>query len=115
MAGIPTVTGVQTVSVLIPDLLDVEPADPGDAATAAKGPQVIAGTSSNPIYQGFFNTAGSGSATANAPAGFAFTRTFGQVLAVLLNTNATNAIMTTQNSQGGFYPVGVSGNITAVS
>jgi hypothetical protein len=116
IAGNATATGVQTLSVLAVDPMDVEPGDPGDpVALATKGPQLIAGTSSNPLYQGFFNTASSGNGTANAPAGFAFTRTFSQVLAVLLNTNSTNAIVTTQNYQGGFYPVGVSGNINAIA
>ena len=115
IAGNATATGVQTLSVLTPDPMDVEPADQGDAATSAKGPQLIAGTSGSPLYQGFFNTAGSANGTGNAPAGFAFTRTFSQVLAVLLNTNTSNAIVTTQNYQGGFYPVGVSGNINAIA
>lgn len=115
IAGNATATGVQTITVLMPDAMDVEPADPGDPATAAKGPQLVAGTSSSPIYQGFFNTAGSANASANTPAGLAFTRTFSQVLDVLLNTNPSNAIVTTQNYQGGFYPVGVSGTITSVA
>ena len=115
MAGAATATASNTIGVITADPMDVEPADPGDATTAAKGPQLIAGTSATPIYQGFFNTAGSANGSANAPAGFAFTRTFSQVLAVLVNTNTTNAIVTTQNYQGGYYPVGVSGNINAIA
>ena len=115
IAGAATTTTSSTMGIITVDPLDVEPADPGTAAASAKGPQVIAGTSATPISQGFFNTAGSASATANTPAGFAFTRTFQQVIAVLLNTNSTNAIVATQNYQGGFYPVGISGNITSVT
>jgi len=63
---------------------------------------------SAPVYQAFFNTAGGGTSSASTPPGFAFARTFSQVLAVLYNSAAI------QTFEGGFYPVGVSGNINVV-
>jgi hypothetical protein len=99
--------------VVIPDNQDVEPGDPGVATTSAGGPSVVPGTSPA-IYQGFFNTAGAGTTGATStPAGFAFARTFQQVLAVLYGYNSTNNIISTQNYQGGFFPVGVSGPINS--
>jgi hypothetical protein len=108
-----TLTGVNTMTIVSPDPQDVVPADPGTAALAAAGPAAIAGTGSA-MYKGFFNTAGSATATGNTPAGFAFARTFWQVLAVLYNYNGTNLTASTQNTQGGFYPYGVSGSITSI-
>jgi hypothetical protein len=108
-----TVTGVNSLAVVIPDNQDVEPGDPGVATTSAGGPSVVPGTSPA-IYQGFFNTAGAGTTGATStPAGFAFARTFQQVLAVLYGYNSTNNIISTQNYQGGFFPVGVSGPINS--
>jgi hypothetical protein len=63
------------------------------------------------VYQGFFNTAGAGNGSGGTPAGFAFARTFSQVLQVLFNTATTQ---TTQATSGGFFPSGVGGTITGV-
>jgi hypothetical protein len=66
------------------------------------------------MYQGFFNTAGAGTSSATStPAGFAFARSFQQILAVLYGYNSTNSAITTQNYQGGFFPFGVSGQINS--
>jgi hypothetical protein len=113
LAGNATVSAVSTLNVLVPDSQDVVPADPGSAATSAAGPSAVAGT--NPtLYEGFFNTAGAGSTSATStPPGFAFARTFQQVLAVLYGYNSTNSIISTQNYEGGFYPVGVTGPINS--
>jgi hypothetical protein len=109
-----TATGFGTFYIVIPDNTDVEPGDPGTAASSATGPSAIPGT--NPaIYQGFFNTAGSNTASANTPSGFAFAKTFQQVLAVLYGYNSTNSAFATQNYEGGFFPVGVSGPINSVT
>jgi hypothetical protein len=106
-------TSVNSLAVLVPDNLDVEPGDPGVAATSAGGPSVVPKTSPA-VYQGFFNTAGAGTTSSTStPQGFAFARTFQQVLAVLYGYNSTNSIISTQNYQGGFYPVGVSGPINS--
>jgi hypothetical protein len=107
-----TVTGIFPLYVVLADNQDVQPGDPGTAALAAAGPAAIAGISP-PIYQGFFNTAGAATSSANTPAGFAFTRSFQQILAVLYGYNASNSTITTQNYQGGFYPFGVSGPINS--
>lgn len=104
------ITGVQTISIIVPDNQDVAPADIGSGA--ANGPAAIAG-SSPAVYQGFFNTAGSATGNASTPAGFAFARSFQQVLAVLYGYNSSNSIISTQNYEGGFYPFGVSGTITS--
>jgi hypothetical protein len=60
------------------------------------------------VNQGFFNTAGASSSNGANPPGFAFARTFSQVLAVLYanSTPATN--------KGGFFSVGVGGKINEV-
>jgi hypothetical protein len=60
------------------------------------------------VNQGFFNTAGANSSNGANPPGFAFARTFSQVLAVLY-ANTTPATKT-----GGFFSVGVNGKINAV-
>jgi hypothetical protein len=115
IAGPATITGVNSLSVVVPDNLDVEPGDPGTASVSATGPSLIAGTSgSSALYQGFFNTAGAAtSGSTSTPPGFAFARTFQQVLAVLYGYNATNSNIATQNYEGGFFPVGVSGPINS--
>ncbi len=111
-------SGVQTLTMITGDLMDVEPYDPGTAALAAAGPSPItipvstyptSGPTIPLVYQGFFNTASTGTATANTPAGLAFVRSFGQTLSVLLGSTQTNPI----TYQGGFFPVGVSGPINA--
>jgi hypothetical protein len=83
------------------------PFDPGTAALAAAGP-VIDPTSTPAVYQGFFATPGSHNASSTTPAGFAYARTFSQVLAVLYANNATSIY------EGGFFPIGVAGNINVV-
>jgi Ferritin-like domain len=113
LAGAATVTGLNTISIVVADTQDVEPGDPGTAALSATGPTAITGTSPA-VYQGFFNTAGAAtSGGTNTPPGFAFARSFQQILAVLYGFNSTNSVIVTQNFEGGFYPVGVSGNITS--
>jgi len=101
-----TASGKVTISVINADA-DVQPFDPGTAALAAAGPSTLS-KSSPAVDQGFFDTAGAGTSSANTPPGFAFARTFSQVLAVLYGS----AVI--QTFQGGYYPVGVSGNINVV-
>jgi hypothetical protein len=100
-------TGAATLTVSTADSMDVEPADLGTAAAAAAGPTAVP-SSSPTIYQGFFDTAGTATASANTPAGFAFARTFSQVLSVLYGGVDSNS------NAGGFFPVGVAGNINVV-
>ena len=111
-----TVSGTQTLIMLTGDIMDVEPFDPGTAALAAAGPSAItippstystSGPTNPVVYQGFFNTAGTGTATANTPAGLPFARSFGQTLSVLLGSTQFNP----PTFQGGFFPVGVAGPI----
>ena len=105
-----TVLGGTTALVAAPDPQDVAPGDPGTAALAALGPALVP-SSSPAILQGFFNTAGTGTSTANTPPGFAFARTFSQVLGVLYGFGTAQGI---QSNIGGFFPVGVGGNINVV-
>jgi hypothetical protein len=112
IAGTATATGTNNLSIVVPDAQDVEPGDPGTASISALGPSAIAGTSPT-FYQGFFNTAGSATSNGTTPPGFAFARSFQQILAVLYGYNSTNSVIVTQNFEGGFYPVGVSGNISS--
>jgi hypothetical protein len=115
-----TLTVVNPLNITVPvntvatiaDNFDVAPADIG--AGAATGPAFITG-SVPAAYQGFFNTAGSATSSANNPAGFVFARSFQQILAVLYNYNQTTSIVTTQNYFGGFFPVsaGVAGPINS--
>jgi Ferritin-like domain len=112
IAGTATATGTNNISVVVPDAQDVEPGDPGTATLSASGPTAIAGTSPA-VYQGFFNTAGSATSSTTTPPGFAFARSFQQILAVLYGYNSTNSLIVTQNFEGGFYPFGVSGTITS--
>jgi hypothetical protein len=81
------------------DSHDVKPADPGTAALSAAGPSANGG---------FFATAGAASATTAVPAGFAFTRTTSQVLAIVYANPAAGT------SSGGFFPNGVNGTIHTV-
>ena len=75
------------------DTLDVKPFDPGSATAAANGP-TAAGA--------FFATAGTTNATTATPAGFAFTRTTSQILAILYaSTAGTPAASGT--AKGGFF------------
>jgi len=97
-----------TIVTADPD--DVFPADPGSAAAAAAGPAPIPGTNP-PIYQGFFDTAGAATGSGSTPGGFAFARTFSQVLSALYNGTTTPTV---QDTSGGFFPSGVAGNINAV-
>jgi hypothetical protein len=102
-----TATAVVTATVATSDPAEVVPFDPGTAVLAAAGP-VIDPTSTPAVYQGFFATPGSNNASSTTPAGFAYARTFSQVLAVLYANNATSIY------EGGFFPIGVAGNINVV-
>jgi hypothetical protein len=84
------------------DSHDVPPADPGTPALAAAGP-----TGSG----GFFATAGAATATSLVPAGFAFTRTTSQVLAIVYGAGT---LATSGTSKGGFFPNGFNGLITTI-
>jgi len=77
------------------------------ATLAAGGPIAIPGTSPA-AYQGFFDTAGGATSSANNPAGTVFARTFSQVLAVLYGSTVA------QTYEGGFFPNSVGGNINNV-
>ena len=86
------------------DGLDVKPLDPGTAALAAAGPTASGG---------FFTTSGASTASAATPAGFAFTRTTSQVLAIVYAATAGTPVGT-GTSKGGFFPNGVNGRINTV-
>jgi len=103
-----TASGVVTINVVTADTQDVAPFDPGSASAAASGPSAIPGTSP-PVYQGFFGTAGSSSAS--APPGFAFTRTVAQVLSILYASSPGGISAAPGTNLGGFFPTGFSGNI----
>ena len=92
--------GATTATILVAYLTNA-------AATAALGPAAVPGTSPT-AYQGFFDTAGAATSSANNPAGTVFARTFSQVLAVLYGSTVA------QTYEGGFFPNGVSGNINNV-
>jgi Ferritin-like domain len=99
-----TIQNPTIAAYLKADSVDVAPFDPGTAALAAAGPTASGG---------FFTTAGASSATAATPAGFAFTRTTSQVLAILYSsTPGTPAPSGTKS--GGFFPSGVNGIINTV-
>ena len=86
------------------DAFDVAPFDPGTPAAAALGPSASGG---------FFATAGPATSSTANPAGFAFTRTTSQILAILYaSTPGTPASSGTR--QGGFFPNGVLGLINTV-
>jgi hypothetical protein len=108
-----TVTGTTTAIIATTDPFEVAAVDPGTAALAAAGPSAT--TFASPVTgvtpalnQGFFATPGTANATTNNPAGLAYARTFSQVLSVLYGNSTLSTF------QGGFFPVGVSGNITVV-
>jgi len=104
-----TATGCPVyLSAYTADNNDVAPGDNGTASI--NGPAVYSATSPA-IYQAFFNTAGTATASGETAAGFAFARTFSQVLQVLYNGTTTT---TTQVTSGGFFPSGVQGIINAV-
>jgi len=86
------------------DGLDVKPFDPGTAALAAKGPTAAGG---------FFATSGAATASAATPAGFAFTRTTSQVLAIVYAASP-GMPAGSGTSQGGFFPSGVNGLIKTI-
>lgn len=85
------------------DSIDVPPIDLGSAAAAAAGPTAAGG---------MFATAGSATSSASTPAGFTFTRTSSQVLAVAYGAPGTPAA--SGAGSGGFFPNGVNGNIKTV-
>jgi Ferritin-like domain len=85
------------------DAFDVPPIDLGSAAAAAAGPTAAGG---------MFPTAGSATASATNPAGFVFTRTSSQVLAVAYGAPGAPAAAGTVS--GGFFPSGVNGTIKTV-
>jgi len=107
MSANATATSASTIT-LPSDTNDVMPFDPGTAALAAAGPSQVSSGSNAAVDQGFFDTAAAGTSSGSVPAGFAFARSFSQVLAVLYGAT------TVATFQGGFYPVGVSGTITQV-
>ena len=86
------------------DGLDLKPFDPGTAALAAAGPTASGG---------FFTTSGTANASAAVPAGFAFTRTTSQVLAIVYAATSGTPV-STGASKGGFFPNGVNGRINTV-
>jgi hypothetical protein len=113
-AGILRLTALQnpTIAAYIKaDTLDVAPFDPGVAATSAAGPNASGG---------FFATAGATTATTAYPAGFAFTRTISQALAILFGTETATGSTTSVTvaaigtTSGGFFPNGVNGNLNKV-
>lgn len=117
-ANVPFTSGASfsgsTIGVVIVDPDAVVPVDIG-SGVATTGPALNPpGGGTSPLYQGFFDTAGTTSSSANTPPGCIFARTFQQVLAVLY-AYSTASTSTTQNYEGGFYPVGVTGNITSVT
>jgi hypothetical protein len=109
--GIPTGTTIASINSTAPYSIVLSAAPTASStsfsvpALAAAGPTFEA---SSPVNQGFFATAGSANGTGNTPSGFAFARTFSQVLAVLYNSSASGTYY------GGFFPVGVSGSINIV-
>ena len=113
-AGILRLTALQnpTIAAYIKaDTLDVAPFDPGTAALAAAGPTASGG---------FFATAGATTASTAYPAGFAFTRTISQALAILFGTETATGSTTSVTvaaigtTSGGFFPNGVNGNLNQV-
>jgi len=97
------------ITVNTADAYDVQPFDLGSAAAAAAGPTAQPGTTP-PVYQGFFNTAPAGG-TGTTPAGFAFARSFSQVLQILFNKSTS---LTSQATSGSYFPSGVNGTINGV-
>jgi hypothetical protein len=85
-------------SVIPGDGLDVPPYDPGSVSLAEAGPAANGS---------FFATAGVNGVN-KTPAGFAYTRTTSQVLAIVYANSASGT------TKGGFYPNGMNGNITTV-
>jgi hypothetical protein len=89
------------------DSLDVPPADLGSAATEAAGPTASGG---------FFPTNGAGAS--GSIAGYTYTRSTSQVLAVLYGspTTAGTAVVPASSGTalGGFFPSGLNGNITTI-
>lgn len=106
------VFAASTIGIPTSDSNDVVPADLG-AGLATTGPAQNSSLGSG-FYGGFFDTAGSGTASANNPAGLAFGRSFSQVLSVLLNYNPATSTNVNQTYEGGFFPYGIGGTINAV-
>jgi hypothetical protein len=106
---------VNTIGSVNVDSSAVAPSDPGPGV-ATTGPALnpSGASTSSPLNQGFFATAGSSASSANNPPGSAFARSFQQVLAVLLGYTAGTTV-STQNYEGGYFPVGVGGNINSAT
>jgi Ferritin-like domain len=80
------------------DSLDVPTSDPGAEVLATQGPTAAGG---------FFATSGTATATTSVPLATAFTRSTSQVLQIVYNAAGKTGV-----SKGGFFPVGLNGNIT---
>ncbi|MBB6145141.1 hypothetical protein HNQ77_003099 [Silvibacterium bohemicum] len=80
------------------DALDVPTFDPGAQVLASQGP-----TSAG----GFFATSGTDNATSAMPAALAFTRSTSQILQIVYGAAGMTGV-----SKGGFFPMGLNGNIT---
>ena len=103
-----------TIGQVIVDAAAVLPADIGPGV-ATTGPTLNpSGLPPSVLNQGFFDTAGTSSSSANSPAGAAFARTFQQVLAVLYGYTPLVTSTGTQTYEGGFLPEGAGGNINSV-
>jgi hypothetical protein len=105
-SGAVRLTNIQnpTVAAYIKaDNIDVPPIDLGSAAAEAAGPTAAGG---------MFATAGAATSITTTPAGFTFTRTSSQVLAILYG--APGAPGASGTTSGGFFPSGVSGNLKSV-
>jgi hypothetical protein len=105
------------IATVVPaDADDVQPADPGTAALAASGPQLVAGTSNPPVYAGFFDTAVAANATETVAPGMAFARTTSQVLTVVYSNYGVTPIVPAYptKASGGYFPSGMAGNINTI-
>jgi hypothetical protein len=112
-----TANSTTVIATVVPaDADDVQPADPGTAALAASGPQLVAGTSNPPVYAGFFDTAVAANATETVAPGMAFARTTSQVLTVVYSNYGVTPIVPAYptKASGGYFPSGMAGNINTI-